>query len=232
MRWVKRHAISPTLSHQFSFCTMDPLVRKHPFLGSLRPDSLDVFETYTPTYSRLQGTRPASYAGDGSLPSSAPKQTADISDDHKRLMTVTAIWVSFCEEGWPGSLPNSGRVCKSKSGTLARRISDDLSFSTPITSLPTSPVRESLSRASIADCTPCSGFQGKRSASTGAAYMERRRAAARAASPSSSGIAQPKDDVREKHPHRSRMRALAQRLFHTGGKKSAGNTDRVPRPGT
>jgi hypothetical protein len=220
VRWVKRQPVSPIASPQFSFCTMDPLVRKHPFLGSLKPNSLDVFETYTSSYSRLHGPRPASYAGDGSLPSSAPKQTTDVPDDQKRLMTVTAIWVGFCEEGWPGTLPNSTRPCKSRATTVSRRVSDDHA-STPRPSLPTSPIRESFSRVSVAENrSPCSAFQGKRSASTGAAFMERRRAAARAASPSSTGSVQAKEEQVEKHPHRSKMRAWAHRILHPGSKGS------------
>ncbi|KAK0384758.1 hypothetical protein NLU13_7236 [Sarocladium strictum] len=219
VRWVKRQPASPAASHQFSFCTMDPLVRKHPFLGSLKQTGLDVFETYTQSYTRLQGTRPASYAGDGSLPSSAPKQTANVPDHQKRLMTVTAIWVSFCEDGWPGSLPYSSWASKPKATAVTRGVSEDLS-NVPQSSLPTSPIRESLSRASVAEPRPSCAFQGRRSASTGAAFMERRRAAARVASPPSTGSVQDKGEQMDKHPHRSKMRAWAHRVFHPGSKDS------------
>jgi hypothetical protein len=231
VRWVKRHPVSPTASQQFSFCTMDPLLRKHPFLGSLKPHELDVFETYTSSNSRPYSSRPASYAGDGSLPGLSVKQRVLVADDEKRLMTVTGIWVSICEEGWPGTLPSTGRPCKPRTAAVSRKVSADTTRS-PQPSLPTSPTRASFAETCRAECPVSSPFQGKRAASTGAAYMERRRAAAAAAaaesaaaatntvSPSSSGDVKLEAAEVEKHPHRKKMRTWAHKIFRMGSKSS------------
>lgn len=220
VRWVKRQPSSPTASQQFSFCTMDPLVRKHPLLGSLKPNELDVFETFTPSYSRSRNSRPASYAGDGSHLPTVAKPIATVSDEHRRLMTIASIWISFCEEGWPGTLPRrTSRSCRGK-GPASRQLSDDHSSNELHPSLPTSPTRNTTLSASLSDRLPACGSQGQRRASTGAAYLERRRAAARAASPTAS-TERGKEKTLGGEPHscRRRIRAWAHRLAHPGSAK-------------
>lgn len=234
VRWVKRPLSSPTATQQFNFCTMDPLVRKHPFLGSLKSSGLDIFETYTPSFSRLRDSRPASYAGDGSHPPTIAKPTATVSEEHRRLMAVTSVWVSFCEEGWPGTLPpRRGPSCRSKGAAFSRRVSQDPSKSQYEPSLPTSPTRDSFVQTSVPDRRSACGIQGQEPASTGVAYMERRRAAARAASPAASTeIAKEEPQQAETHSHRSKFRAWAHRITHPGSKASRKDTRRrsdVPR---
>lgn len=220
VRWVKRHAPSSSASPYFSFCIMDPLVRKHPFLGSLKADGLDIFATFTPPFYRLDSSRPASFANDGSLVDCAPKSVAAVSDEHRRLMTATAIWISFCEDSLPAYLPASRtRSCRTRSAALSRRLSDG-PVQSPTPSTPASPTQELFTQ--FGSETRRLRCPSQRSTSTGVAYMDRRRATARASSPSSHNSVDDKARPAKASRHHGRIRAWARKLLPSGHKGNSG----------
>lgn len=110
--------------YKYTFSIIDPLSRRHPILGALTPQSLEVFNDYT-TVSSSQGryprSRPMSYNLDSaskstrSPPGSPPiaaadkeptseRQTHFVDEATKKLIVVTGLWLG---------LRLSGRTCTS-----------------------------------------------------------------------------------------------------------------------
>ncbi|KAK8052653.1 hypothetical protein PG996_011954 [Apiospora saccharicola] len=126
-RWARRRATSktggvataptsPTSSfsiapeHRFTFSMIDPSCRRHPIMATLKPNQLEVQDTYT-TVSQSAGRYPptSSVLGSptlgGSEGSDAPRSertVQPVEDWQKTLIQVTALWVVL-HQGWVAS---------------------------------------------------------------------------------------------------------------------------------
>ncbi|KAK8131784.1 hypothetical protein PG984_008222 [Apiospora sp. TS-2023a] len=106
---------SPTSSfsiapeHRFTFSMIDPACRRHPIMATLKPNQLEVQDTYT-TVSQSAGRYPptSSVLGSptlGSEDSDAPRSertVQPVEDWQKTLIQVTALWVVL-HQGWVAS---------------------------------------------------------------------------------------------------------------------------------
>ncbi|PHH59715.1 hypothetical protein CDD81_2633 [Ophiocordyceps australis] len=148
-RWVRRAAASARYSSssfsretqptepRWTFSIIDPSSRRHPIMGSLTSESVQVYETYT-TLSTSSGKCPPSrpmgpiaeaYAvGDNPLvppPCVGERTSLSVTRSQKRLMLATATWISLHQGGWPDSVnPKYGRcssIRSSSSGAPSRR---------------------------------------------------------------------------------------------------------------
>lgn len=120
-RWARRRATgkptaataptSPTSSfssspeQRFTFSMIDPSCRRHPIMATLKPNQLEVQDTYT-TVSQSAGRYPPTSSALGS-PTLGPDDDAPraertvrpIEDWQKTLIQVTALWVVL-HQGW------------------------------------------------------------------------------------------------------------------------------------
>ncbi|PHH82073.1 hypothetical protein CDD82_7068 [Ophiocordyceps australis] len=148
-RWVRRAAASvryssssfsretqPTES-RWTFSIIDPSSKRHPIMGSLTSESVQVYETYTALSTssgkcppcRPMGPIAEAYAvGDTSSASSprvGERTRLSVTRSQKRLMLATATWISLHQGGWPDSVnPKYGRCSSlrsSSSGAPSRR---------------------------------------------------------------------------------------------------------------
>lgn len=121
VRWARRKATgktavasaptSPTssfsaaLEHRFTFSMIDPSCRRHPIMATLKPNQLEVQDTYT-TVSQSAGRYPPTSSALGS-PTLGPEDEVPLSertvrpvqDWQKTLIQVTALWVVL-HQGW------------------------------------------------------------------------------------------------------------------------------------
>ncbi|CAG9936709.1 unnamed protein product [Clonostachys rosea f. rosea IK726] len=126
-RWVKREArpkmkssdymdASPSPSpappeYKWTFSVIDPSTRRHPILGVLTKNELEIYHTYC-TLSSSSGRSPPTKSFDvarkerilrSMTPPADERMTVPVPGEHKRLMMVTASWISLRQEGWPES---------------------------------------------------------------------------------------------------------------------------------
>lgn len=100
VRWSRR---SSRAGYHFNFCVVDPGVKSWPIQGTLTLEALDVYGTYSRALETAAPTLPVrSVSLAQALPKALErnkevKSVSAVSEEHKRLMTVTAIWVSLCE---------------------------------------------------------------------------------------------------------------------------------------
>ncbi|KAF7561575.1 hypothetical protein G7046_g2564 [Stylonectria norvegica] len=126
-RWVKKPVISyrPTFSsstsetppgspvpmeYKWTFSVISPDTRRHPIMGTLVSNTLDVFDTYntmSASSGRYPPTRPSMMeAPDYFSHNPSNKEgrlTRAVPDDIKLLMVTTATWVNLRHEGWPAT---------------------------------------------------------------------------------------------------------------------------------
>ncbi|KAK8045617.1 hypothetical protein PG993_005641 [Apiospora rasikravindrae] len=142
-RWARRKATSkpaatsaptsPTASfssapeHRFTFSMIDPSCRRHPIMATLRPNQLEVQDTYT-TVSQSAGRYPPTSSALGSpttptgqtedAPAPSPERTVQTVEDwQKTLAQVTALWVVL-HQGWVSSFRPMNIECRaSTTGT-------------------------------------------------------------------------------------------------------------------
>ena len=128
-RWVRRsgpvsrQAVSPVESvagvrdepveSRWTFSIIDPSSRRHPILGSLTHETLEVYDTYNtlstssgrfpPTKSfgheASAGDRTSSPGGFGS----ETRATMRVTPEHRSLMIASASWIRLHQQGWPAS---------------------------------------------------------------------------------------------------------------------------------
>ncbi|KAG6004514.1 hypothetical protein E4U21_001012 [Claviceps maximensis] len=98
---------------RWTFSILDPSSRRHPIMGSLTPETLEVYEDYT-TLSTSSGRFPPSrLIGLDSIGSShhgtpaglvaESRQTLQVRYEQKALMIATASWIRLHQQGWPES---------------------------------------------------------------------------------------------------------------------------------
>ncbi|PHH71069.1 hypothetical protein CDD80_5541 [Ophiocordyceps camponoti-rufipedis] len=88
-RWAKRS--STTTGSRWTFSVMDPSSRRHPVMGSLTDEAVEVYDSY----SALS-------------PSDSVRRKTTVTQGQKDLMLATATWISLYRQGWP-TLPGSSR---------------------------------------------------------------------------------------------------------------------------
>ncbi|KAH7161572.1 hypothetical protein EDB81DRAFT_349056 [Dactylonectria macrodidyma] len=96
---------------KWTFSMIHPDTRRHPIMGSLMSNALDVFDTYntmSTSSGRYPPTRPAPIDPTGapdwtatSAVSAEGRLTKAVPEDIKLLMVVTAAWINLRQEGWP-----------------------------------------------------------------------------------------------------------------------------------
>lgn len=209
-RWVKRAIQAPTFNadrgdssplpspapveYKYTFSVINPSTRRHPILGVLKSSELEIFDSFS-TMSTSSGRYPPTRPISGSFidqgrqipPRKEDRAMEPVSEEHKKLMAATAIWIGLRQIGWPASAnPKTRRVvshCQSSLNEYAERGRRSSWFSvgsggtvsgttveTPTVSRP--PIARN--NGSILDRQPeCTG--PRRAMSTGAQFMRRRR---------------------------------------------------------
>lgn len=110
---------------KWTFSMIHPDTRRHPIMGSLMSNTLDVFDTYN-TMSTSSGRYPPTrctpldpkLASDwivSNPPEIQSRLTKVVPEDIKLLMVATASWVNLRHTGWPASA-----ICRAPS-TLQKR---------------------------------------------------------------------------------------------------------------
>ncbi|KAF4972101.1 hypothetical protein FSARC_1241 [Fusarium sarcochroum] len=98
---------------KWTFSMIHPDTRRHPIMGSLASNTLDVFDTYN-TMSTSSGRYPptrntpldSKLASDwivSNPPEIQSRLTKSVPEDIKLLMVATASWVNLRQSGWPAS---------------------------------------------------------------------------------------------------------------------------------
>lgn len=93
--------LEPSQDARWTFSLMDPSSRRHPVLGSLTQDTLEVYDSYT-TLSTSSGRYPPSrdpFSGSGP----EHRETLAVAREEKDLMIATASWIRLYQQGWPAS---------------------------------------------------------------------------------------------------------------------------------
>lgn len=131
-RWVRRSNISTRnsiasfdpssnrsslqesfLESRWTFSIIDPSSRRHPIMGNLTSETVEVYDNYT-TLSTSSGRFPPSrpfgpdVAGHDRSPSPAgfsseSRATLEVLPEQKALMIATASWVRLHQQDWPAS---------------------------------------------------------------------------------------------------------------------------------
>ncbi|KAF7551020.1 hypothetical protein G7Z17_g5299 [Cylindrodendrum hubeiense] len=114
---------------KWTFSMIHPDTRRHPIMGTLMSNALDVFDTYntmSASSGRYPPTRPAPVDPTGAPDWMAPnpasaegRLTKAVPEDIKLLMVVTSAWINLRQEGWPVT-PNT----RPPPATLQRRTSN------------------------------------------------------------------------------------------------------------
>ena len=226
---------------RWTFSIIDPSTRRHPIMGILTPQELDIYDTYSTmsaSSGRFPPTRPissvlASPAGmDGTAPKSEERLTEFVPQHYKQLMMVTASWVSLRMEGWPANAgPKIRRAYtnyRSTSGASCheRRQSIPCSGpSSPLTEQEKSPWEGSQHEAPGSNAVPTEAGGPQRTRSTGAAFMRKRRPLSETlvgyfdetktlpVEVQAKDTSLSKDVEEKKHNCRVHMRRLTQKLF-------------------
>jgi hypothetical protein len=206
-RWMKRSTSrcssadfpNATFSHngfKYAFSIIDPNSRRHPIMGSLTQNTLDIPDFYTSVSTSVKEHHPTTHLRpflgepDSMDDEPAPERTTHAVDaDTKKLIQVTGIWVALREGLSPyfryndsmGN-PSHGRARSVSLTTDAKRpILSGTGTSTPDSwNNPPAGVGGKIRRArpSVpAPATPSPQFDGlavpTRSASAGTAFMQR-----------------------------------------------------------
>lgn len=173
---------------KWTFSMIHPDTRRHPIMGSMTSNTLDVFDTYN-TMSTSSGRYPptrntpldSKVATDWIVtgpPEIQSRLTKAVPEDIKLLMVATATWVNLRQGGWPATA-----VSRPPPTTLQRRISVNgvparsQSFSirnslTGIPSLPSTPQPASPA-GSLLDMATQDMAGRRRSMSTNAGFVRR-----------------------------------------------------------
>lgn len=205
-RWVKK-ASSPVFLHartmsdgslpasqemldaKWTFSMIHPDTRRHPIMGSMASNTLDVFDTYN-TMSTSSGRYPptrntpldSKVATDWIVtgpPEIQSRLTKAVPEDIKLLMVATAAWVNLRQSGWPARA-----VSRPPPTTLQRRTSTTggpaKSQSFPvrnslnaIPSLPSTPQPGASPAGSSLDMSTQDVPSRRRSMSTNAGFVRR-----------------------------------------------------------
>jgi hypothetical protein len=213
-RWAKRSLIGPKAKatqggadgtplpspslpeYKWTFSIIDPTTRRHPILGVIVGNELEIYDTYntlSTSSGRFPPTKPFHLSTIGVEPPSPSlvfggeeRLTELVPQRYKKLMVVTASWITLRLEGWPASLnPKMRRThpaCRhtqSGSGTTdaERRRTFHFIDRSQAPNIMASGTEQKLADkdkvAASRTGSPESGFP-RRSLSTGAAFMRSR----------------------------------------------------------
>ena len=131
---------SPGLpEYRWTFSIIDPSTRRHPILGVLTPQELNIYDSYS-TMSTSSGRYPPTRPFSPSLsivsdeetsqepmptPTRDERLTETVPEEYRQLMAVTASWINLRQADWPASFrPKMGRSstnCRSGSTYAERR---------------------------------------------------------------------------------------------------------------
>lgn len=258
-RWVRRAvtskrnsaasvgATTPTSTtphapdYKWTFSIIDPSSKRHPIMGSLTSESIEIYDTYT-TLSTSSGRYPPSRSFSAEArgghwdqaphptPRKEERATAKVTREQKRLMLATATWISLHKQGWPASanpkFARSASYCRSAStGSPSRRQSYPV-YSADTDSRATSPVSSTAqhpeTRAERSGGSPSPSRPSNtpaRAMSTGRAFMTRRNGRVAHEDNRMSGTSQhstekSKADDDEEPRCRPKVRPWLHRLFH------------------
>ncbi|TWU75002.1 hypothetical protein ED733_005987 [Metarhizium rileyi] len=182
------------LDSRWTFSIIDPSSRRHPIMGNLTAETVEVYDCYTTlsaSSGRFPPTRPfgSEIAGLGQSPSPAEsipesRATLEVLPDQKVLMVATASWIRLHQQGWPASanpkfarsIPSHCRSASTNTNSTTRRRTFP-SYDGD-SSRATSPINPRQLPDSISDAPlsgrPCDKTMPARTLSTGRAFMKRR----------------------------------------------------------
>lgn len=207
---------------RWTFSVIDPSSRRHPIMGSLTPESIEVYDSYN-TLSTSSGRYPPSRAigpdaldqGDATSPSAArqdERATVAVAQGLKNLMLATATWISLHQRAWPESAnPKLARSVSSGlpsvPGTIGRR--QTFAGFDGVGPRTVSP-RNSCSKASESQCDapsakPDAASTPTRAISTGRAFMKRRNARDQADEALHKGLSGPSPPPNQEEKTRDRQ---------------------------
>ncbi|OAQ74170.1 hypothetical protein VFPPC_01732 [Pochonia chlamydosporia 170] len=179
---------------RWTFSIIDPSSRRHPIMGNLTSETIEVYEHYTSlstSSGRFPPTRPFGPEMSGRDRSPSPagfnlesRATMEVLPEEKALMIATASWVRLHQQGWPASanpkfarsIPSHCRSASVNTCSTARRQTfpsydgDSSRATSPInpTQSPDSMGAASFSKRQQRQTMPA------RAMSTGRAFMKRR----------------------------------------------------------
>lgn len=182
----------PLPEYKWTFSIIDPFTRRHPIMGVIVSNELEIYDTYNTlsTSSALfSPTKAFPLSANGFEPASPSstigteeRLTEFVPERYKRLMMATASWTSLRSAGWPASLnPKMRRAtsCRNANGrastdterrrtlTFAERPqASNIAASVTTQNLPD---KDTTSRTASPE-----GSLPRRSLSTGAAFMRSR----------------------------------------------------------
>ncbi len=189
---------TPSVDYKYTFSIIDPYSRRHPIMATLTTSSLDILDSYVTVSQSSNRYPPTSshYNSTGEEDVQNERTSRPVEDWQRDFISVSAIWVAL-RHGWapngrPTSLISPAILCSASSkrepnplrspGNGANqdaspRLSAQEARARRRQTLPVSRSRE----------PPTPGLLPKRATSTGAAFVEKRRAMIRANSDYSSG---------------------------------------------
>ena len=181
----------PPAEYKWTFSMIDPSTRRHPIMGVILRNELEIYDTYTTlsaSSGRFPPTKPfnlpttVSDPGSPSAMGKEVRQTELVFERHKKLMVATASWISLRSQGWPAALnPKMRRTTSCRAGNGGKNVERRRTFpfaerpppppaTADVTPAQNQPGRDVTAMASV----PSDAGAPRRSLSTGAAYMRRR----------------------------------------------------------
>ena len=172
---------------KWTFSVIDPSSRRHPVLGTLTAETLEIYDSYT-TLSTSSGryppSRPFSPERSGycdqnysqARHSQELRTTQKVPCVYKTLMIATASWIRLQQQGWPASAnPNCARSASVGLCSLRRQTYPPYDGDSSRAASPLNSPASSDSTDDVTSCKRRSQQKGPvRAMSTGRAYMKRR----------------------------------------------------------
>ncbi|KAG5917793.1 hypothetical protein E4U42_007109 [Claviceps africana] len=177
---------------RWTFSMIDPSSRRHPIMGSLTPEILEVYEDYT-TLSTSSGRFPPSRfsspdvtgSGRQSYPAGVAadsRGTIQVRHEQKALIIATASWIRLHQQGWPeSSNPKLAKAipsnCRSLRGTSRSNIRRQTfpQYDEKHPSAASRPDSSDEVQGSSLSRPQCKAGPPIRAMSTGRAFMKQRR---------------------------------------------------------
>jgi hypothetical protein len=179
--------------YMFKFSLINPLSRRHPIMATLTPCTLEILDHYT-TISASSGRYPPSKPFptevSGGTPERTPslpispsceRSTVPVDEATKTLITVSAVWISLRSgQGWP-TVNNNNRLSSSShmrsvsSGDRTQPSTTPMDVTPAATRLPMGPRQTTAPMQPTRTESPPQAPVPRRTLSSGAAFMQRRR---------------------------------------------------------
>ncbi|KAL2890271.1 hypothetical protein HOO65_020813 [Ceratocystis lukuohia] len=192
-------------SYKFTFSILDPATRRHPVMATVTPTWLEIQDfCYLPDQPRdsahLTPRSSVANKGAANVFASNDRRFLPIDNETRAFIAISSVWVSLQQKGITGATPpRRSSIRRSLSNydkpqtpasSASSGASSPAQIPVPATAgaMPTSSICSTISqkRASLPAAPQDQGNVPRRSMSTGAAFMQRRVAAATASAASSS----------------------------------------------